>query len=134
MEPTEILPIIAILSIVTVEFGGHALLRFITTDRDRLGAVRERFFRAGHAHAGVLLVLSLVYLLYLPRAGFPDGLEWLCGAALLAGVLAQSGGFFLHLGVGKEGRGSYGTALTRTGALLLAAALIALATGLIRAA
>ncbi|OPG14727.1 hypothetical protein [Microbispora sp. GKU 823] len=134
MEPTEVLPIVAILSIVTVEFGGHALLRFVTTDRDRLGALRERFFRAGHAHAGVLLVLSLVYLLYLPRAGFPDGLEWLCGAALLAGVLAQSGGFFLHLGIGEEGRTSYGTALTRTGALLLAAALIALAAGLIRAA
>ncbi|MEU6743328.1 hypothetical protein [Streptosporangium sandarakinum] len=134
MEPTEVLPVIAILSIVTVEFGGHALLRFVTVDRDRLGALRERFFRAGHAHAGVLLVLSLVYLLYLPRAGFSDGLEWLCGAVLLVGVLAQSGGFFLHLGIGKEGRGSYGTALTRAGALLLASALIALAAGLIRAA
>ncbi|MEU4726201.1 hypothetical protein AB0G06_41955 [Nonomuraea dietziae] len=134
MEPTEILPIVAILSIVSVEFGGHALLRFITTDRGRLGALRERFFRAGHAHAGVLLVLSLVYLLYLPRAGFGDGLEWLCGGVLLAGVLAQSGGFFLHLGVGQEGHRSPGTLLTRIGALLLAAALIALAAGLIRAA
>ncbi|GAA2800102.1 hypothetical protein [Nonomuraea dietziae] len=134
MEPTEILPIVAILSIVTVEFGGHALLRFITTDPDRLGAFRERFFRAGHAHAGVLLVLSLVYLLYLPRAGFGDGLEWACGGMLLAGVLAQSGGFFLHLGVGQEGRRSLGTLLTRIGALLLAVALIALAAGLIRAA
>lgn len=69
MEAVEILPIIAILSLVTVEFGGHALLRFITTDRDRLGVLRERLFRAGHAHAGVLLVLSLAYLLYLPRGG-----------------------------------------------------------------
>lgn len=134
MEPTEILPIVAILSIVTVEFGGHALLRFVTTDPDRLGAFRERFFRAGHAHAGVLLILSLVYLLYLPRAGFGDGLEWACGAVLLIGVLAQSGGFFLHLGIGRQGRGSPGTLLTRTGALLLAAALIALAAGLIQAA
>jgi hypothetical protein len=100
MEPTEILPIIAILSIVSVEFGGHALLRLVTTDRDRLGALRERFFRAGHAHAGVLLVLSLVYLLYLPQ----------------------------------EGRRSPGTLLTRIGALLPAAALIALAAGLVRAA
>ncbi|MFC4114502.1 hypothetical protein [Nonomuraea zeae] len=134
MEPTEVLSIIAILSIVTVEFGGHALLRFVTTDAGRLGELRERFFRAGHAHAGVLLVLSLVYLLYLPRAGFSDGMEWLCGGALLAGVLAQSGGFFVHLGIGREGRGSYGTVLTRAGALLLAAALIALAAGLILAA
>lgn len=69
MEPTEILPIIALLSVVMVEFGGHAMLRFVTTDRDKLGEFRERFFRAGHAHAGVLLVLSLVYLLYLSRTG-----------------------------------------------------------------
>ncbi|MEV0828844.1 hypothetical protein [Nonomuraea rubra] len=129
-QPSEILAIVAILSIVTVEFGGHALLRFVTGDRDRLGEFRERFFRAGHAHAGVLLVLSLVYLLYLPRAAFPEGLEWLCGSALLAGVLAQSGGFFLHLAIGKQGRRSPGTALTRAGALLLASALIALAAGL----
>ncbi len=134
MEPTVILPIVAILSIVTVEFGGHALLRFITTDRDRLGAFRERFFRAGHAHAGVLLVLSLVYLLYLPRAEFSNAGEWLCGVSLLTGVLAQSGGFFLHLGVGKEGSRSPGTMLTRSGALLVAVALVALAAGLIRAA
>lgn len=134
MEPTEILPIASILSIVTVEFGGHALLRFITTDHGRLGELRERFFRAGHAHAGVLLVLSLVYLLYLPRAGFSDGLEWLYGVMLLAGVLAQSGGFFVHLGVGREGAGSVGTTLTRIGGLLIAVALVALAVGLIRAA
>lgn len=134
MEPTEVLPIIAVLSIVTVEFGGHALLRFITTDSERLGAHRERFFRAGHAHAGVLLVLSLVYLLYMERAGFADALEWLSGGVLLAGVLAQSGGFFLHLAIGQEGRRSAGTLLTRVGAVLVAAALITLAVGLIRAA
>jgi hypothetical protein len=35
-----------------------------------------------------LLVLSLVYLLYLPRADFSDALEWVAGGVLLAGVLA----------------------------------------------
>jgi hypothetical protein len=133
VEPTEILPIVAILSVVTVEFGGHALLRFITTDRDKLGALRERFFRAGHAHAGVLLVLSLVYLLYLPRAEFSHAWEWVLGIVLLVGVLAQSGGFFVHVGVGKEGSTSAGTTLTRVGGLLIAASLIALAVGLIQA-
>jgi hypothetical protein len=53
------------------------------------------------------------------------------GQLLLAGVLAQSGGFFVHLGLGQQGRGSPGTALTRGGALLIAAALIILAVGLI---
>jgi hypothetical protein len=57
--------------------------------------------------------------------------QWLAGGLLLAGVLAQSGGFFLHMGAGQEGRGSAGTTLTRAGALLIAAALIILAAGLI---
>ncbi|WP_293059989.1 hypothetical protein, partial [Mycobacterium sp.] len=96
-----------------------------------LSAFRQQFFRAGHAHAGVLLVLSLVYFLYLGKAGYSAGFQWLAGSLLLAGVLAQSGGFFLHLGIGQDGRSSAGTVLTRSGALLIAAALIMLAGGLI---
>ena len=57
MEPTNVLPIIALLSLVSVEYGGWALLGFLT-GRGNLGEFREKFFRAGHAHAGVLLVLS----------------------------------------------------------------------------
>ena len=48
---------------------------------------------AGHAHAGVLLVLSLAYFIYLGRAGYSTGVQWLAGALLLAGeLLAQPGG------------------------------------------
>jgi hypothetical protein len=49
-------------------------------------------------------------------------------------VLAQSGGFFLHLGIGQEGKASAGTKLTRAGATLIAAALVMLAVGLIQTA
>jgi hypothetical protein len=133
LEPTNILPIAAVLSLVTVEYGGWALLTFIS-GREGLADWQKGFFRAGHAHAGVLLVLSLVYLLYLPRADFSDALEWVAGSFLLAGVLAQSGGFFVHLGVGQEGKPSAGTKLTRAGAALIAAALGALAVGLIQTA
>jgi hypothetical protein len=130
MEPTRLLPIIVLFSLVTVEYGGWALLGFLT-GRGALGAFREQFFRAGHAHAGVLLVLSLVYFLYLERAGYSEGMQWLAGLLLLVGVLAQAGGFFVHLGVGQEGRSSTGTVMTRAGALLIAAALVILAVGLI---
>jgi hypothetical protein len=133
MEPTNVLPIVAVLSLVTVEFGGSALLGFLT-GREGLSEWQKGFFRAGHAHAGVLLVLSLVYLLYLPRADFSNALEWIAGGVLLAGVMAQSGGFFLHLGVGQPRAPSAGTRLTRAGGLLIAAALVTLAVGLIRTA
>ena len=130
MEPTNMLPIIALLSLVSVEYGGWALLGFLT-GRGNLGKFREKFFRAGHAHAGVLLVLSLVYFLYLDRTGYSNGVRWLAGLLLLVGIIAQSGGFFIHLWLGQPDRSSLGTVVTRTGALLLAVALVMLAIGLI---
>jgi hypothetical protein len=62
VEPTNILPIAAVLSLVTVEYGGWALLTFVS-GREGLADWQKGFSRAGHAHTGVLLVLSLVYLL-----------------------------------------------------------------------
>jgi hypothetical protein len=128
MEPTPLLPIISLLLLVSVEYGGWSLLGFLT-GRGQLGEFREQFFRAGHAHTGVLLVLSLVY--YLDRTGYSTAVQWLAGLLLLLGIMAQSGGFFLHLALGQKGRSSLGTIVTRTGAVLLAAALIALAISLL---
>ena len=52
--------------IPTVMFGGVSLLGFLT--RGEAGYVdnpiRQDLFRAGHAHAGVYLILSLVMLRY----------------------------------------------------------------------
>jgi len=39
----------------------------------RWGTFRERFFAAGHTHAGVVLVLPLTYFIYLGRAGYSTG-------------------------------------------------------------
>ena len=130
MEPTTLLPVISLLLLVSVEYGGWALLGFLT-GRGQLGEFREQFFRAGHAHAGVLLVLSLVYFLYLDRTGYSTRVQWLAGLLLLLGIMAQSGGFFLHLARGQKDRSSLGTIVTRTGALFIAAALIVLAIGLL---
>jgi hypothetical protein len=54
MEPTTVLPIISLLSLVSVEYGGWALLGFLT-GRGQLGEFREQFFRAGHATPGCCL-------------------------------------------------------------------------------
>jgi hypothetical protein len=136
MEPTNILPIIAVLLLPTVEYGGWALLTAYTgrLPAGELADWQKQFWRAGHAHAGVLLVLTLVYLLYLPRAEFSNTTEWILGIVLLVGLLCQSGGFFLHLAARRADKPSAGTKLTRGGALLIAAALITLAIGLIRTA
>ena len=56
MQPTRVLPAVSVVSLIGVEYGGWALLGFLT-GRGQLGQFREQFFRAGHAHAGVLSVL-----------------------------------------------------------------------------
>lgn len=134
MEPTTLFPIIGVLSLIGVEYGGWALLGFLTQRERPLTAFQLGFFRAGHAHAGVLLVLSLVYYLYLPRAEYSEGVEWIAGIVLVAGIIGQSSGFFLHAFLGSEDGKSPGTTVTRAGAVLIATALIILAVGLIRTA
>lgn len=69
MRPTTSLAAIVLFSVVTVEFGGWTLLGFLTS-QERLTAFQEQFFRAGHGHAGVLLILALVYLVLMDRTQF----------------------------------------------------------------
>jgi hypothetical protein len=126
---TRVLAVTALVLLVTVEQGGSALLTFIT-GRKELSDAHKQFFRAGHAHAGVLLVLSLVYFIYLGDTSLSRPLRWIAGFLLLAGILMQAGGFFLHMARGVPEGGSAGTRLTRSGAVVLAAAILLLAVGL----
>jgi hypothetical protein len=49
---------ILLIAIVAVEYGGVSLLRFITARTPGYldNPVRQNLFRAGHAHAGVLVI------------------------------------------------------------------------------
>jgi hypothetical protein len=129
MDPVRWLAVAAIVGVVGVVYGGWALLTFVT-GREGLSPAQQRFFRDGHAHAGVLLVLSLVYLRYLEDTGFSEELRWAAGATILLGVMAQSGGFFVHMASADKSAPSAGTKLTRAGALLIGLALLLLAVGL----
>lgn len=119
------------IALPTVMYGGYALLHLIAGDRDT--EFRRTWFRAGHAHAGVLLLMSLLYYDFLARTELPS--LWMhigCGL-LVAGVLAQSGGFFIHMGKGEAGKASIGTTITSLGALLLTTAIAILVYGLFTA-
>lgn len=122
-----------LLLLVTVMFGGVSLLR-ILEDGDILNDWQVDQFRAGHAHAGVLVILSLVCAVLLERTRWSEGKRNLAMAVLLAGGLGQSGGFFLNMLVGEPESFSAGIALTLVGALLLATAVISLGVELLRGA
>lgn len=130
MEPTRLFAIVSLVALPTVMYGGYSLRRMM----ERSGGLSEfqrTYFRAGHAHAGVLQVLSLVYYDYLGRTTLSEGVRWVACAVLLVGVLAQSGGFFVHMATGEAERPSRGTLLSTVGAGLMTAALLLLAYGLI---
>ena len=131
MDPVRLFSIISWIALPTVMFGGYSLLGLLARDNTWLTPFRATYFRAGHAHAGVLLVLSLVYYSYLAQTTFAEGLKLVACLVLLIGILAQSGGFFLHMLVGKPGKLSAGTMVTILGAVLLAFATLLLAYGLI---
>ena len=133
MDPVRLFSIISWIALPTVMFGGYSLLRLLASGNTWLTPFREEYFRAGHAHAGVLIVMSLLYYTYLAQTTFSSGLKLLACLVLLVGVLAQSGGFFWHMLAGKQGRLSIGNVVTMVGALLLAFAALLLAYGLIAA-
>jgi hypothetical protein len=57
----------------TAVFGGASLLTMLINDPAyQENALRQDLWRAGHAHAGVLLILSLVALRYVDESALGD--------------------------------------------------------------
>ena len=129
MDIVRVFEIISWFSLPTVMFGGFSLLRLLTKGRT-LTPFQVTCFRAGHAHAGVLLLMSLLYYRYLTETTYSQKSTVALCVMLVVGILAQSGGFFLHMMLGREGERSVGTFLTFFGAALLAVTTLALAFGL----
>jgi hypothetical protein len=122
---------ILVFSLVTVETGGLYLVRLVRGAQPAT-AFQRSFARAGHAHAGVLLILALVGLLYAELAGLPGG--WLGVLARsgvpVAAILMPGGFFFSSLRAGATEPNRL-IVLVYLGAVSLAAGLIALGIGLL---
>lgn len=118
--------------LVTVMFGGYSLLMLLTST-DGLSEHEEQFFRAGHAHAGVLAAIGILYSSSLGRTRLAARAQLAAWLAYLLGVLLQSGGMFVHMLVGEPGERSPGTWMTISGGLFLAGAVLFLAWQLFRA-
>jgi hypothetical protein len=130
MEPTRLFAIISWILLPTVMFGGYSLLTLKRRNTTWLTSFRGSHFRAGHAHAGVLLALSLLYYTFLAQTGFSKDTKLILCVLFLLGVLAQSGGFFVTVLIGKPGTPSPGYFVTVLGAVVLATAAFLLAYGL----
>jgi len=130
MRTLRIWIILSWMALPTVMYGGYSLLRLINQG-DRLTPFQTMWFRAGHAHAGVLLLMSLLYFQFLDQTALGPTAKQVGCITMFVGILAQSGGFFLHMIVGRANEPSVGTAVTTAGAALLTTAIGILIYGLV---
>ncbi|HEU4487973.1 MAG TPA: hypothetical protein VFS38_01655 [Actinomycetota bacterium] len=123
---------VLLLTIVAIEWGGSFLLRVV---RGRYPATdfQKAFFRAGHAHAGVLVTLALVCQILADatdQSGLPAALAR--SGVPLAAILMPAG-FFLSA-AGKElTQPNRLVVLLYAGAVSLGAGVVSLGIGLLTA-
>lgn len=131
---TRIISGILLITVPTVGIGGNFLLRLLRTGAEGYtdNPLRQNMFRAGHAHAGVLVLLSLVCQLLADTANLPE--PWLHFARLgipCAAILMPLG-FFLSVASPGTERPNRLITLIYVGAALLAGSALVLGIGLIR--
>lgn len=124
---------ILLLLLPTVVYGGVSILSLLTGDSGYAdNQLRQDLWRAGHAHAGVLLILSLVTLRYVDEARLPEGLKSLVRHSIPAAAILLPAAFFLSVLSPTATEPNALINLAYLGAVSLAAGLLVLGIGLIR--
>src|SRR5918911_2770645 len=89
---------IVLIIVPTVEIGGASILSLLIGDPSYAqNDLRQDLWRAGHAHAGVWLVLSLVALRYVDEATLSEGMRWVVRVAFPVAAVLIAFGFFLSV-------------------------------------
>jgi hypothetical protein len=122
-----------LLAVPTILYGGLVLLGVLTKGAAglapaglELDQTQQALFRAGHAHAGVWVILSLVLQVLLDGATLSPGWKWLARISAPVAAIAVSGGFF-GLAFGQGFRW-----LVYAGGACLALAVVTTGVGLLR--
>jgi hypothetical protein len=124
---------IVLILVPTVEIGGASILSLLIGDPAYAqNDLRQDLWRAGHAHAGVWLVLSLVALRYVDEARLSEGMRWVVRLAFPAAAVLMALGFFLSVPSEEATEPNAMINLTYVAGLLLAVGLLALGVGLLR--
>ena len=127
---------ILLVVIPTVMYGGLTLLYALTRNVPGYNdnPLRHDLWRAGHAHAGVYLVLSLVMLRYVDEAVLSPFWKWLARTGAPIAAILIPAAFFLSVASPTATAPNALMNLAYIGALFLAAAVLTLGVGLIRSA
>ena len=117
----------------TVIFGGVSLLTLLIGDPAyTANSLRQDLWRAGHAHAAVLLVFSLVVLRYVDEARLGERLKRFVRTSIPAAAILLPLAFFLSVLNPTATEANAMIYLAYVGAVALIAGTLTLGAGLIR--
>lgn len=125
---------IVLLTVPTIEFGGYFLLNVISGNEKGLALTnfQKAMFRAGHAHAGVLVILALVALLLSDHAHLKNTPMWIVRIGFPLSSILISGGFFASATGNQLTQPNDMIVILYVGIIILTISLILLGIGLIK--
>ena len=126
---------VILVTVPTVMIGGLTILSFVIGRAEGYvdNPLRQDMWRAGHAHAGVYLVLSLVMLRYVDEAALSPLWKWVVRLGAPVAAILIPAGFFLSTLSPTTREASALVNLVYPGAVALAVGVLTLGVGLIRA-
>ena len=127
---------VLLITVPSIAYGGFFLLRSLASNAPGYmdNPLRQSMFRAGHAHAGVLVLLSLICQLLADVAVLPEPLLYFARAGAPAAAILMPLGFFLSVASPKATTPNGLIKLVYIGAVLLSVSVLALGIGLVRSA
>ncbi len=124
---------ILLIVLPTVVFGGVSILSLLVHDPEYIAnPIRQDLWRAGHAHAGVLLVLSLLMLRYVDEATLSARVKQLVRVSVPLAAILLPVAFFLSVLRPDATEPNALIYLAYVGAVLVIGGVLTLGVGLIR--
>ena len=125
---------IILITVPTIQYGGYFLLTSLMNKGSGYmeNPLRQNFFRAGHAHAGVIVILSLVCQMLADGAVLQNPLLWAVRIGFPLSAILISSVFFFSVLPPTATQVSGAVALIYAGAVILALAVLTLGLGLLR--
>jgi hypothetical protein len=126
---------VILITIPTIQYGGYFLLTSLLDRGSHYmdNPLRQNLFRAGHAHAGVIVILALICQVLADGAALPDSLLWMVRIGVPLSAILISAGFFVSIPSPTATQPNGLIALIYVGAALLALSVVTLGIGLLRA-
>lgn len=125
---------IILLTVPTIIFGGNFLLGLLSGSYPEmeLTAFQQSMFRAGHGHAGVLVILALIAQLLVDQSDLSHRWRWIVRAGFPFAAILVSGGFFASAAGKGINQPNGFIVILYLGMAVLAISLVALGIGLVR--